>query len=166
MSPAVSTVITNSDIIIRLLIALALCGLIGMERKHYRKPAGFRTNILVGLGSAILAIMAVQIFSDFNPGQAVDVGRIIGQVVTGIGFLGAGAIIQSRGSVHGLTTAATLWVVSAIGMAVGLGYFFLASMATIGALIVLEIFGRIEFKITGQQHIDELEGEQNTDQKK
>lgn len=152
-----SDIITNSDIVIRLLVALVLCGLIGMERKHYRKPAGFRTNILVGLGAATLAIMAVGIYSDFNPGQAVDVGRIIGQVVTGIGFLGAGAIIQSRGSVHGLTTAATLWVVAAIGMAVGLGYYMLASMATIASLIVLEILGRIEFKITGQQHVDGIE---------
>jgi len=146
---ATTQLITNSDIIVRLLVALVLCGLIGMERKHYRKPAGFRTNILVGMGAAVLAIMAVQIYADFNPTQAVDVGRIIGQVVTGIGFLGAGAIIQSRGSVHGLTTAATLWVVAAIGMAVGLGYYFLGAMATLAALVVLEILGRIEFRITG-----------------
>ncbi len=156
-----STVLTNSDIIIRLLIALVLCGLIGMERKHYRKPAGFRTNILVGLGSATLALVAVFAFNDLNPNNTLDIGHIVGPIITGIGFLGAGAIIQSRGSVHGLTTAATLWVVAAIGMAVGLGYYFLAAMTTVGALIVLEILGRIEFKITGQQHYDDFNKDEN-----
>jgi putative Mg2+ transporter-C (MgtC) family protein len=121
---------------------------------------------LVGLGSATLAIVAVLAFNDFNPNNTLDIGHIVGPIITGIGFLGAGAIIQGRGSVHGLTTAATLWVVAAIGMAVGLGYYFLAATATIGALIVLEILGRIEFKITGQQRYDDFNNEVNSEEKK
>ena len=83
--------------------------------------------------------------SDFNEGNAVDITRLAGQVVTGIGFLGAGAIIQSRGSIRGLTTAAGIWVVAAIGMTVGLGYYFAAIAATFAALLVLVVMGRIEF---------------------
>ncbi|MFA6098438.1 MAG: MgtC/SapB family protein [Patescibacteria group bacterium] len=136
----------NPTIILRIVLSIILCGLIGLERKHYHKPAGFRTNVLVGLGSTIISLVALNIFYDFNINGGADIGRIVGQIVTGIGFLGAGAIIQGRGSVHGLTTAASIWVVAAIGMAVGLGYYFLAISATVGSLIVLVILGRIEHR--------------------
>jgi len=142
--------ISETEMIIRILIVIILSGLIGMERKHYHKPAGFRTNVLVGLGSAVLAMTAIYIFNNFNTGNNVDIGRLVGQIITGIGFLGAGAIIQARGSVHGLTTAATIWVVAAIGMTVGLGYYILAITATFSVLIVLLILGRIEHKFDKQ----------------
>lgn len=139
--------ISELDIIIRILISIVLAGLIGLERKFYHKPAGFRTNIMVGLGSTLIMILALYIFNNFNQGNAVDISRIAGQVVTGIGFLGAGAIIQSRGSIHGLTTAASIWVVAAIGMLVGLGYYFAAIAGTFSALIILVIMGRVEHSI-------------------
>lgn len=138
--------ITEVDIIIRILVSIILCGLIGLERKFYDKPAGIRTNIMVGLGSTMLMIMALYIFNNFNQGGNVDIGRIAGQVVTGIGFLGAGAIIRGRGGVHGLTTAASIWVVAAIGMTIGLGFYFAAIAGTIAVLLVLTVLGRIEHR--------------------
>lgn len=134
------------DVVIRLSLSILLCGLIGLERKLYNKPAGFRTNVLVGMGSALLMIIGINILTEFNDGNTVDITRLAGQIVTGIGFLGAGAIIQGRGSVHGLTTAASIWVVAAIGMAVGLGFYLEATVATLLTLVVLVILGRIEHK--------------------
>lgn len=138
--------VSDIEIIIRIVIVIILCGLIGLERERWHKPAGLRTNILVGLGSTVITIVALNILVGFNPSGTVDIGRIIGQIVTGIGFLGAGAIIQGRGSIHGLTTAATIWVVATIGIAIGLGYYYTALMATLATLIVLFILGRIEKK--------------------
>lgn len=144
--------IENSEVIIRIFITIILSGLIGLERKIYKKPAGLRTNIMVGLGSTVLMIIGLYILSNYNQGGNVDISRIVGQVVTGIGFLGAGAIIQARGSVHGLTTAASIWVVAAIGMAVGLGYYFIAVSATLASLIVLVIVGRIEYRFERREN--------------
>lgn len=134
------------DVIIRLSLSILLCGLIGLERKIYKKPAGFRTNVLVGMGATLLMIIAINILTEYNDGNTVDITRLAGQIVTGIGFLGAGAIIQGGGSVHGLTTAASIWVVAAIGMAVGLGFYIEASIATVLTLVVLVILGRVEHK--------------------
>lgn len=144
--------IENTDVIIRIVLSILLAGLIGIERKFYHKPAGFRTNIMVGLGSTLLMIMALYIYENFNDNGNVDISRIAGQVVTGIGFLGAGAIIQGRGSIHGMTTAASIWVVAAIGMTVGLGYYFAAFTVTLAALLVLVVMGRIEYRL---EHDDE-----------
>ena len=138
--------IETIDVVIRVVLSIILCGLIGIERKFYHKPAGFRTNVLVGLGSTILMIISLYILTNYNEGGSVDISRIASQIVTGIGFLGAGAIIQGRGSIHGMTTAATIWVVAAIGIAVGLGFYFTAVIATIGALVVLVILGRMEHR--------------------
>ena len=132
-------------VITRLGLSILLCGLIGLERKFYHKPAGLRTNIMVGLGSTLVMLLGIYILSEFNEDNIVDITRLAGQVVTGIGFLGAGAIIQSRGSVHGLTTAAGIWVVAAIGLTVGIGYYFAAIATTLEALIVLVVMGRVEF---------------------
>jgi len=134
------------DLLVRLSLSIVLCGLIGLERKIYKKPAGFRTNVLVGLGSTLLMIIGISILSEYNDGNTVDITRLAGQIVTGIGFLGAGAIIQGRGSVHGLTTAASIWVVAAIGMAVGLGFYLEAILATLLTLVVLVILGRVEHR--------------------
>ncbi|MDD5039857.1 MAG: MgtC/SapB family protein [Patescibacteria group bacterium] len=139
--------IDNETLIGRILLTILLSGLIGLERKFYHKPAGFRTNIMVGLGSSLLMIMGLYVLENFNPGKSVDITHLAGQIVTGIGFLGAGAIIQGRGSIHGLTTAAGIWVVAAIGMMVGLGFYFAAITATIATLLVLIVMGRIEHYI-------------------
>lgn len=107
------------DLLGRLLLASLLGGAIGWEREHAHKPAGLRTNILICVGAALLTDLSVQAAARAT-GPA-DPGRIAAQIVTGVGFLGAGTIMQARGSVTGLTTAATLWVVAAIGMAAGFG---------------------------------------------
>ena len=123
------------DVLLRLLLAAALGALLGLEREYRRKPAGLRTNILIGLGSALFAMISIQFGS---AGGTPD--RIAAQIVTGIGFLGAGAILRGRGNVHGLTTAASVWVNSAIGVAAGAGLFAVAAIGaglTLGVLVVL-----------------------------
>jgi MgtC family protein len=104
------------EVFLRLALAAALGGAIGLEREYRRKPAGLRTNILIALGSALFSVLSFELGSG-----AGSPDRIAAQIVTGIGFLGAGAILRSGASVHGLTTAATIWVNAAIGMAAGLG---------------------------------------------
>lgn len=123
------------DLLGRLILAAVLGGAIGWERQHAHKPAGLRTNILICMGAALLTDLSVHM-AQSGTGPA-DPGRIAAQIVTGMGFLGAGSIIQSRGSVTGLTTAATLWVVAAIGMSVGFGAMIEAAGATTLVLIVL-----------------------------
>ncbi|MBI5038027.1 MAG: MgtC/SapB family protein [Candidatus Kerfeldbacteria bacterium] len=148
MTPTPETIgeLTTLDIIIRIGLSLLLSGIIGLERKFYHKPAGLRTNIMVSLGATVLMLISLSAINQYDPNGVVDITRIAAQVVTGIGFLGAGAIIQGRGSIHGLTTAAGIWVVAALGMAVGLGMYTIAFIATAAALIVLVVLGRIEFR--------------------
>lgn len=136
-------VITDAELILRAVISVLLAGLIGLEREHLHKPAGLRTNILVGLGSTLFMLISLKLPVIMHS-DLIDPGRIAGQVVTGIGFLCAGAIIQARGSIVGLTTAATIWVVSAIGLAVGIGYYFAAFAVTFITLAVLYIMRLIE----------------------
>lgn len=119
-------------IIYRLLIAMVLSAIIGVERESKHKPAGLRTNILVGLGSTLIMLTSLQFGG--------DTARIAAGVVTGIGFIGAGLVIQDRKEVQGITTAATIWVVSAIGLAVGMGFYAGAIATTLFALTVLYFF--------------------------
>jgi len=128
-----------ADIFTRLVLATVLGGAIGLEREIRRKPAGLRTNILIALGSAVFSILSVQLGS---PAGSPD--RIAAQVVTGIGFLGAGAILRSGQNVRGLTTAATIWVNAAIGMAAGLGSYAVAISGAAITLIVLAILPLME----------------------
>jgi putative Mg2+ transporter-C (MgtC) family protein len=130
---------TFSDAILRLALAVALGGAIGLEREYHHKPAGLRTNMLIALGSALFSILSVQLGAG-----AGSPDRIAAQVVTGIGFLGAGAILRSGENIHGLTTAATIWVNAAIGMAAGLGAYAVAAGAAALTLIVLAILPSIE----------------------
>jgi putative Mg2+ transporter-C (MgtC) family protein len=127
------------DLVGRLALAAALGAVIGLEREYHRKAAGLRTNILIALGSALYTILSLQFAHD---GGTSD--RIAAQIVTGIGFLGAGAILRSGGSVHGLTTAATIWVNAAIGMAAGAGLYATAAVTALITLVVLALLGPIE----------------------
>lgn len=121
-------------IIFRLFVAAVLSLFIGYEREHRHKPAGLRTNMLVGVGSALFMIISMS-FSE-------DAARIAAGVVMGIGFLGSGLIIHNGGDhVHGITTAATIWLVAAIGMASGAGYYSAAFAAEIIVLAILYLFG-------------------------
>ena len=130
-----------AEVLLRLGLAAVFGGALGLERELREREAGLRTHLLVSVGSALFTIVSAYGFREFlNSGESVvraDPTRIAAQIVTGIGFLGAGAIIRQGLSVRGLTTAATLWVVAAIGMAVGAGYYSAAATTTIVALIAL-----------------------------
>ena len=128
------------DIALRLGMAAVLTGLVGLEREWRERAAGLRTHMLVGVGSALFTLVSAYAWSDF----VFDPTRIAAQIVTGIGFLGAGAIIRQGLSVRGLTTAAGLWVVAAIGMAVGAGYYSAALIATGIVLVGLGPFRWLE----------------------
>jgi putative Mg2+ transporter-C (MgtC) family protein len=127
------------QLMLRLLIAAGLGGAIGLEREIRQKPAGLRTNILIAVGSALFTALSIQIA---QAGGTPD--RISAQIVTGIGFLGAGAILRSEHHVQGMTTAATIWVNSAVGMAAGAGEFLMATVTTAITLIVLAALPPIE----------------------
>ncbi len=127
------------DYVWRLVLAAGLGAAIGLEREYRQKPAGLRTNILIAVGSALFTIMSLAM-----TGRDGDPGRIAAQVVTGIGFLGGGAIMRNRDTVHGMTTAATIWVNAAIGLAAGSGQYSLATFTTALTLIVLVVLPPIE----------------------
>lgn len=134
------------NLVLRLLLAAALGGMIGLEREASGKPAGFRTNMLICLGAAL--VTEVSYIVAFNAhkewGSNSDPSRIAAQIVSGIGFLGAGTILHNKGTVQGLTTAATLWVVAAIGMAVGARAYLAAVIGTSLVMLALMILGRVE----------------------
>ncbi len=132
----------STDFLIKLVLSLVLGGVVGLERELARKPAGLRTNILIVLGSMLFTYVSIQFAREF--GGSTDPGRIAANIATGIGFIGAGTIIQTRGLVHGLTTAATIWVNGAIGIAIGVGYYFSAVATTVLTVLVLNIFERLE----------------------
>lgn len=127
------------DLLLRLLLAAALGGVIGIEREFSDQPAGFRTHLLVSLGAALFTLAGAYGFRDLFGGEGIDFDptRIAAQVVTGIGFLGAGAILQRGLTIRGLTTAAALWVTAAVGLAAGSGYWEGAVGATFIALLAL-----------------------------
>ena len=125
------------ELMLRLMLAAGLGAAIGIERELRRKPAGLRTNILIALGSALFTVVSITL----NGGTP---DRVAAQVVSGIGFLGAGAILRTGASVHGMTTAATIWVNAAVGMAAGTGQFAVASLATGLTLAVLALLAPIE----------------------
>ncbi len=130
----------NSELIFRIFIAAMLGGLIGLEREYRAKEAGFRTHFLVGLGAAVFMILSKYGYDDVVREELVrlDPSRIAAQVVSGIGFIGAGCIIFQRHVVRGLTTAAGLWVTSAIGLACGSGFYLLPTAATLMVVACLE----------------------------
>ncbi|TWT88457.1 putative Mg(2+) transport ATPase [Pseudobythopirellula maris] len=136
------------DTLLRLLAATACGGVLGWERQARDKSAGLRTNILVAVGAATAAVTAMHLREQIlAPGEAVvsaDPIRIVSGVIGGLGFLGAGAILQSRGEVHGMTTAATIWVVGGIGVACGLGDYATAGIATGVAFLALWLLGRLQ----------------------
>lgn len=134
------------NLALRLMLAAALGGMIGLEREHSGKPAGFRTNMLICMGAALITEVSWIVANDAHNawGGNPDPGRIAAQIVSGIGFLGAGTILHTRGTVQGLTTAATLWVVAAIGMAVGARAYSAAMVGTTLVMLALMILGRVE----------------------
>ena len=128
--------LSDGELIQRLLLAALLGGVLGFEREVRQKSAGLRTNILIAIGSALFTLMSYELAG----AAGADPGRIAAQIVTGVGFLGAGAIMRRNGDIHGLTTAATIWVNAAVGVAAGGGEYHLAFIATgvtLSALLLL-----------------------------
>ena len=128
--------------ILRLVLAAVLGGVIGLEREIKHKPAGLRTNMFICFGSAMFTVLSARLASEFGG----DHTRIAAQIIPGIGFIGAGSILHSRGSVQGLTTAATLFVVASVGMAAGGGLYLSAVFATLLIVVVLALLGWVETK--------------------
>lgn len=133
------------ELFARVLVAAVLGGLVGLEREHVVRPAGLRTHMLVCVGSALVMAVSAAIAASGN--TAVDVTRIGAQVVSGIGFLGAGTIIKEGATVKGLTTAASLWAISCVGIAVGAGFYMLSAGTTLALLGVLHLLHRGESKM-------------------
>lgn len=131
-------------ILLRLVLAAGLSGVIGFEREFHGRSAGFRTHILLCVGSTLIMLTSMHMFDMYSGQVVVDPGRIAAGVITGIGFLGAGTIMHFKSSIRGLTTAASLWVVAGIGLAVGSGLYFGAIVTTIITIIALMIFSRLE----------------------
>lgn len=135
-------------------LAILCGGFIGLERELKHKPAGLRTNILICLGAMLYTWVSVRVTTHLGtvPDQPGDPSRVAAQIVSGIGFLGGGMILQSGGSVTGLTSAATVWVVAAIGMAIGLGYPITAAIFTITVFFTLYFLSKVDRKIFGKMH--------------
>ena len=144
LDEAVSTDITSSTATIRLIFSFLMGVIVGIERQYRRQEAGLRTFTLICLGSTVAMLVSIWIPQSYEGVLSGDPGRIAAQVLTGIGFLGAGAIIQSHGSIHGLTTAACIWVVAVIGLAVGAGMYIPAFIMTILTVSVLFSLERLE----------------------
>ncbi len=143
--------ISNEEVVLRLLLSVLFSGLVGLEREVHSKAAGFRTHILVCLGSTLIMLTAIHLLDTYRGVTQIDPGRVAAQVVSGIGFLGAGTIIQIRDSVRGLTTAASLWVAAGIGLAVGSGFYVGATASTAIVLVVLYILSRLERGVVGSK---------------
>jgi putative Mg2+ transporter-C (MgtC) family protein len=148
---AESTSIAPLDALMRLVIAVIFGGLVGFDRELRNKPAGLRTHILISLAAALFTLITFELHAEIaeEAGSAnSDPIRIIEAVTAGVAFLAAGAIIQSRGSVHGLTTGANMWLAAALGVASGAGYYLLATLGTVLALIVLIVLGSLETRMS------------------
>jgi putative Mg2+ transporter-C (MgtC) family protein len=139
------------EIVLRIVLAIIFGGLIGLERESVNKSAGFRTHILVCVGSALIMLVSIDVYQQFQGKANIDPGRIAAQVVSGIGFLGAGTIMREGISVRGLTTAATLWAVAAVGLAVGIGYYFGAVISTGVIFLTLVYLGKVERNVAGSE---------------
>ena len=126
-----------TDLFLRLIFAVVAGGLIGLEREVVHRPAGVRTHMLVCLGAALFVLVTLETLPN-------ETARIIAGIATGIGFLGAGTIFKAENEVHGLTTAASIWTVAAVGIAVGLGYYLMMLIAVVLILIILNL-NRLEF---------------------
>ncbi|MDH5706352.1 MAG: MgtC/SapB family protein [Candidatus Aminicenantes bacterium] len=131
------------EITLKLLLAVALGGLVGLERESSHKPAGFRTNILICVGSTMMMILSGLVLGASGT-STIDLTRIAAGVITGIGFMGAGTIIRARGSIVGLTTAATLWAMAGLGLVIGAGYYLAAVIFTAIVISTLVVFRYFE----------------------
>lgn len=151
------------EVVIRVFLAILVGGIIGYERERSNRPAGFRTHVLVCVGATVVSLIQVrsvehtmaliEMNEAFGDSLKADIGRMGAQVITGVGFLGAGTIIREKGVVKGLTTAASVWVVACIGLGIGLGMYDITLAATFGVMISLVILKKIEHALNRKQSI-------------
>jgi putative Mg2+ transporter-C (MgtC) family protein len=157
-------ILTEFDMILRLVLSFVAGGLIGLERSSRRQVAGLRTHILIATGATLLMLLSIYIPQHINPERGSDPGRIAAQVVSGIGFLGAGAIIRLGNSIRGLTTAASLWFVAAVGLAIGAGMYLVAAAAEALGIIALMFLFIFEKKIFPAERLKLMEISYKNDQ--
>ena len=166
------TVLPSLEVTLRVLFAIVAGSLIGLDRELRNKPAGLRTHILISLAAALFTLITFELHEQFtgDDSKTADPVRIIEAVTAGVAFLAAGAIIQSRGNVHGLTTGANMWLAGALGVACGAGYYFIAMIGTGFALIVLVVLAKLQQRLTTRPADDETpkpdEGEQRSERRK
>ncbi len=147
--------ITMEAVIIRMTLAALMGGIVGLERETVNRPAGFRTHILVCVGSALIMIISMNMYYSFPPG-VLDPARIAAQVVSGMGFLGAGTILREGVNIKGLTTAASLWAIAGIGLATGAGMFVPAGYGTVLIFLTLVVLKRIEFWVAFKKRYKQI----------
>ncbi len=149
--------LTDGQIVFRLILSVTLGGLVGLERQLQRRTAGLRTHILVCLGSCLIMLTSLYVFDIYNGIAELDPTRIAAGVITGIGFLGAGAIIRAGEGVKGLTTAASIWVVAAVGLAAGCGFYSAAMFTTMLVLVALFLLRSLESRVFGKKKRERIE---------
>jgi len=143
--------LTDNQVFFRLILSVVLSGFMGLERQYKHRTAGLRTHILVSLGSCLIMLTSLYVFDIYYKIAPLDPSRIAAGVITGIGFLGAGAILRDKERIMGLTTAASLWVVAGIGLAVGCGFIKAAICATALGLLVLFSLRSLEVRLFGKE---------------
>jgi putative Mg2+ transporter-C (MgtC) family protein len=154
------TELPTLEAILRTFIAVVVGSLIGLDRELRNKPAGLRTHILISLAAALFTLITFELHAQFSDGdKAADPVRIIEAVTAGVAFLAAGAIIQSRGNVQGLTTGANMWLAGALGVACGAGYYFIALIGTVFALLVLVVLAKVQARILAKTPSDDRDGD-------
>lgn len=152
------TVLPPLEAVLRVLMAVVAGALIGLDRELRNKPAGLRTHILISLAAALFTLITFELHEQFtgeNGTKTADPVRIIEAVTAGVAFLAAGAIIQSRGNVQGLTTGANMWLAGALGVACGAGYYFLVTIGTLFALVVLVVLAKLEARLNDKPPDDD-----------
>jgi putative Mg2+ transporter-C (MgtC) family protein len=147
--------ISYGEILARIVVAIVFGGVVGLEREHHTQPAGLKTHIILCVGATLITIISLKISYDFGTAQT-DPARIAANIVTGIGFLGGGAILRMGATVRGLTTAACIWTVSGVGMAVGAGYYFPAALTILTVLLTLRYLGRVEKKLLNRKTFKQI----------
>ncbi|WP_027128163.1 MgtC/SapB family protein [Fusobacterium perfoetens] len=167
MNDSFNLILSNREIIVRIIAAILVGGIIGYERGVHNRPAGFRTHILVCLGACIVSMIQDQLrvniinfailYPDISQVIKTDLGRIGAQVVSGIGFLGAGTIMRDKGTVGGLTTAASIWATGCLGIGIGWGFYSLAIPAGIAIIVVLVTLKQLERSLINKQYILDVE---------
>lgn len=153
------TVLPWLETVLRIFMAVIVGTLVGLDRELRNKPAGVRTHILISLAAALFTLITFELHIQVageGGNRTADPVRIIEAVTAGVAFLAAGAIIQSRGNVQGLTTGANMWLAGALGVACGAGYYFLAVVGTVFALIVLVVLGKLEQRLTNKPPDDNV----------